>query len=267
MNHYVVLFCETIITIVFSFLFGMVLIKYYFNNKNGNNNYNNGINHNNGNGNYQSNTPYYEQIPYDRPVSEREPSNYPTFNKSEARHSFSDEPQSSNYTETDHGHKSEPSVYPTFNQKESRHSVKKEQSPHAPPESATSPPDYQNEPNHTYKREASNYPNFNKNEARYSFSDAQKPSNSPESGYIHKRESSDYPSFNQNESRHSFSGAPQSQYYPESQCNGANSNGEPPCVEEYDESSAILCSNSTNSVLIDYGGYVYKMKHKTFANN
>ncbi|EGC32724.1 hypothetical protein DICPUDRAFT_155285 [Dictyostelium purpureum] len=220
MNDYVFLFCETIITLVISFLFGMVLIKYYFNDKNGNNNCNNGNNYNNGNVNNQS---YYEQIPYARPVSEREPSVYPTFNKNEARHSFSDEPQTSNNTETDQRYKREPSVYPTFNQKESQ--------------SATSPPDYQNESNSTYKKEASNYPAFNKCEARYSSSDGQQSSNSQESAYIHKRESSSYPSFNQNESRHSFSGAPQSHYNPESQSSGANFNGEPPSVEEYDEVS------------------------------
>ncbi|EGC37726.1 hypothetical protein DICPUDRAFT_149652 [Dictyostelium purpureum] len=265
MNDYVVLFFQTIITLVISFLLGMVLIKYYFNNKYGNNNFNNGNNYNNnGNGNYQSNAsqyscpPHYDECiaekraqeqaqkkhqaieellylrrqelqnqnqfnfeskpesyndppiinepsnyekkSYDQPESERETSNYPTFNKNEARHSFSDEPQSSNYTETDHIQNREPSVYPTFNQKESRHSLNKEQSPNAPPESATSPPDSQNDTNHTCKRESSNYPTFNKNE-----------------------------------SRHSFSGAPQSHNYSESQSNGANFNGEQPSVEEYDE--------------------------------
>ncbi|EGC33913.1 hypothetical protein DICPUDRAFT_153953 [Dictyostelium purpureum] len=257
MNDYVVLFCEIIITVVISFLFGMVFIKYYFNNKIGNNN----GNYRNENGNNQSTTSqyacppscdeylaeqrvqqqvqkkhqaieellylrkqelekqkqfnfkstsqshndppnmndpsYYQQMPYAHPESEKEPSTYPTFNKNEALHSFSDDPQPSNNTESDHMFKREPSAYPTFNQKESRYSVEKEQSQYAPPESATSP----NEPNKTYKWEPSNYPTYN-----------------------------------QNESSHSFSGAPQSHSYPESQCNGANFNGESPFVEEYDES-------------------------------
>ncbi|EGC32726.1 hypothetical protein DICPUDRAFT_81469 [Dictyostelium purpureum] len=64
MNDYVDLFFQTIITLVISFLLGMVLIKYYFNNKYGNNNFNNGNNYNNGNGNYQSNASQYSCPPH-----------------------------------------------------------------------------------------------------------------------------------------------------------------------------------------------------------
>ncbi|EGC35924.1 hypothetical protein DICPUDRAFT_151686 [Dictyostelium purpureum] len=174
MNDYVILFCQTIITLVFSFLFGLGLIKYYFN-KNDNCNDNHKV-----------------QVNY------REPSNYPAFNQNESPHSVSDAPQSNDYPESGYINKREPSNYPAFNQNESRHSV-----------SGATQSDNNQESGDIHKRTPSSYPTFNKNESRHSVSGASQSDNNQESGHIHKRQSS-YPAFNKNESRFSFSGSPYS---------------------------------------------------------
>ncbi|EGC30369.1 hypothetical protein DICPUDRAFT_157908 [Dictyostelium purpureum] len=160
MNDYLVLFCQTIITLVISFLFGLGLIKYYFNNK-GNyyGNYNN-----NCNGNNNDNHSYNYNI--------RGPSNYPAFNQCESRHSVSGAPQSSSNPESGHINKREPSDYPAFNQSESRHSVS----------CATQSNDNQ-ESGHLHKRASSSYPTFNQDEARHSVSGSPQSYQNPESPY------------------------------------------------------------------------------------